>query len=335
MNFFDDIFGNERQKSLFESLIKEKRLSHAYILEAPCGGGKKAFALRIAAALASSNEPSEDGDKKCRRILDGLSPDVRVLSRGDDGKKTIGVDAVRDFMASVYLTPSELGFQFYIFDEADRITPQAQNALLKIIEEPPHGVYLFLLCENALSMLTTVRSRTQKISLQVFSEKDLDAYARRERLLDANEGEKLNFAVRMANGSIGRLRKILENGESEFAAYSAAKQILEGQAFKDRGISYYEFLKRVCDFVQTRDALELLTGYLLSAYGDIARARCTEEPSLDFFTEDEVQKYAMMFATGSVVKSFDAVNSAREDMRYNTNLSLATAVLAMALWKAV
>ena len=129
MDFFGDIFGNERQKSFFEALIREGRLSHAYILEAPSGGGKKTFALRIAAALAAADDASEERDKQCRRILEGLSPDVRILSRGEDGKKTIGVEAVRDFTASVYLAPSELGFQFYIFDEADRITPQALSLI--------------------------------------------------------------------------------------------------------------------------------------------------------------------------------------------------------------
>ena len=335
MDFFGDIFGNERQKSFFEALIREGKLSHAYILEAPTGGGKKMFALRTAAVLAAADDVLEERDKKCRRILEGLSPDVRILSRGEDGKKTIGVDAVRDFTASVYLAPSELGFQFYIFDEADRITPQAQNALLKIVEEPPRNVYLFLLCENALSLLTTVRSRAQKVSLQVFDESALADYARRVKLSGADDAAKLGFAVRMANGAIGRLRTILENGESEFAAYSAAKQAVEGQAMKGRGISYYEFLKRICDFVQTREALEALTGYLLSAYGDIARARCTEEAPPVFFSEDEVRRYAMTFDTGSIVKSFDAVNSVKGDLRFNPNLSLAAAVLAMALWKAV
>lgn len=87
MDFFGDIFGNERQKSFFEALIREGRLSHAYILEAPSGGGKKTFALRIAAALAAADDASEERDKQCRRILEGLSPDVRILSRGEDGKK--------------------------------------------------------------------------------------------------------------------------------------------------------------------------------------------------------------------------------------------------------
>ena len=202
MDFFGDIFGNERQKSFFEALIREGKLSHAYILEAPTGGGKKMFALRTAAALAAADDVLEERDKKCRRILEGLSPDVRILSRGEDGKKTIGVDAVRDFTASVYLAPSELGFQFYIFDEADRITPQAQNALLKIVEEPPRNVYLFLLCENALSLLTTVRSRAQKVSLQVFDESALADYARRVKL-SGSDGERCD---RQAADDFGKRR---------------------------------------------------------------------------------------------------------------------------------
>ena len=174
MDFFDSIHGNDKQKNFFRSRIEEGKLSHAYILEAPQGGGKKMFALRIAATLASLEKTSpKERDEKCRRILEGLSPDVRILSRSDDGKKTIGVSAVRDFMASVYLAPSELGFKMYLFDEADRITPQAQNALLKVIEEPCKNVYLFLLCENSLSMLATVRSRAQKILLQTFGEQEL------------------------------------------------------------------------------------------------------------------------------------------------------------------
>ena len=119
MDFFDSIHGNDKQKNFFRSRIEEGKLSHAYILEAPQGGGKKMFALCIAATLASLEKTSpKERDEKCRRILEGLSPDVRILSRSDDGKKTIGVSAVRDFMASVYLAPSELGFKMYLFDES-------------------------------------------------------------------------------------------------------------------------------------------------------------------------------------------------------------------------
>ena len=333
MDFFEGLYGNAQQKAYFSSLIQEGKCSHAYILEAPAGGGKKTFARKIVASLAAASEQG-DAEKKCRRILEGTSPDVMMLSR-EEGKKTIGVDAVRDFMATVYLTPSELNFKFYIFDEADKITPQAQNALLKIIEEPPQGVYIMLLCENALSLLSTVRSRAQKVSLQIFEERELAAYARAAHLAGAEDEEKLSFAVRMADGTIGKLRTVLDGGETAFAAFAAAKSVIACQAKRDRGVSYYEFLKKISDFAATRETLDALTSYLLLAYGDLARARCTEQMTPLFFTEHELQNYAMIFTTESVTASFDAVDAVRTDMRFNTSVSLSAAVLAVALWNAV
>ncbi len=335
MNFFEDLYGNYEQKAYFSSLITEGKCAHAYILEAPAGGGKKSFALRIAASLAWQTEPcDEEREKKCKRILEGISPDVLMLTR-EEGKKTIGVEATRDFCATAYLTPSELNFKMYIFDEADRITPQAQNALLKIIEEPPRGVYMLLLCENSLSLLSTVRSRAQKIRLQTFDEDELRRFAKSSAIPETQDEEKLTFAVRMAHGAIGKLYHLLDNESFEFSAYSAAKKIIEGQVAKDRGVSYFDFFKHICDFVTAREALDALTGYLLSAYGDLARAKATEDAKPSFFTADEAEEYSMFFAASALAKSFSATETIRSDMRLNTSLPLSAAKLAVELWAAV
>ena len=333
MNFFEDIYGNEKQKAYFSSLIKEGRCAHAYILEAPKGAGKKTLALRLSAMLAANSRIS-DRDGKCKRILEGTSPDVRMLRREED-KKTIGVDAVRDFCSTVYLTPSELDFKAYIFDEADRITPQAQNALLKIIEEPPADVYMFLLCENSLSLLSTVRSRAQKISLEVFDAAALSHFAGTNGLSNPEEKEKLAFAIRMANGSIGALQELLSNDSEAFSAYSTAKKVIEGQVAKDRGVSYFDFLKHITDFIKTRDDLDALTAYLLSAYGDLMRAGNADNINASFFTDEEAEEISMLFTMRSLTDSFDAVDTIRSDMRANTNLSLTAAMLAIRLWSAV
>jgi DNA polymerase-3 subunit delta' len=333
MSFLEDFYGNDRQKAYFSSLIAEGKCSHAYILEAPAGSGKKTFARLLAAAIAFSSEKAEnERDAKCRRIMEGTSPDVMMLTR-EEGKKSIGVDATRDFCASVYLTPSELSFKMYIFDEADKITPQAQNALLKIIEEPPHGVYMVLLCENSLSLLSTVRSRAQKISLEVFEEEKLRAYARTNALPGADDEDKLSFALHMAGGSIGKLMTLLESGDTEFSAYSTAKRVVEGQVSKGRGVSYFDFLKNITDFASTREALDALTKYLLSAYGDLIRIKHTDDPPLHFFGAQEAEKIALFLTTEAIADSFSATDSVRADTLYNTSLSLSAATLAMALWK--
>ncbi len=333
MRFLDNLYGNDRQKAYFSSLIAEGKCSHAYILEAPVGSGKKTFARLLAAALAFSSKNDEEREAKCRRILEGTSPDVLML-RKEEGKRTIGVEAVRDFCAPVYLTPSELDFKVYIFDEADAITPQAQNALLKIIEEPPQGVYMFLLCENALSLLSTVRSRAQKITLERFEADKLLDYAKTHGLSDDADSEKLLFAVRMANGSIGRLLSLLAEGDTEYDAYSAAKKIVEAQVAKGRGVTYFDFLKHITDFCSTREALDVLTKFLLSAYGDLARIRHAEMLPLSFFEQEEAEKLSLFLTTDAIARSFAACDAIRRDMQFNTSLSLSAAMLAMELWRA-
>jgi DNA polymerase-3 subunit delta' len=335
MSFFSDVYGNQKQKAYFSSLIREGKYAHAYILEAPAGAGKKTFARALAATLAEHTESggAEETAKKCRRILEGASPDVMMLTR-EEGKKTIGVESVRDFCGSVFLTPSELNFKMYIFDEADCITPQAQNALLKIIEEPPAGVYMLLLCENSLSLLSTVRSRAQRITLERFEPSALRAYAERYGLTASEDGEKLSFAVRMAGGSIGRLKTLLDEDSFAFSVYSTAKRIVEGQAAKNRGVSYFDFLRLITDFVTTREALDALTENLLLAYGDLARIKNAEESASLFFDGDEAESLAMQFAMESVAKSFAAADAVRADMKWNTGVAVSAAVLAMDLWAA-
>ncbi len=332
MRFFDGLFGNESQKSYFSSLMTEGKLSHAYILEAPAGSGKKMFARLLAAALTDGgDDPEREG--KCKRILDGNSPDVLTLTR-EENKRTIGVEAVRDFCASVYLTPSELDFKMYIFDEADKITPQAQNALLKIIEEPPRGVYMFLLCENALNLLSTVRSRAQKVTLEQFTPERLAFFAKKEELSGAEDPEKLMFAARMAEGSIGKLIGLLQEADAEFLSYTAAKRIVNAQLKKGRGVTYFDFLKELSDHCSTREALDGLTKFLLTAYGDLSRAKHAETLSVSFFDPEEAEKISLFMTDETVMRSFEAVDGIRRDMQYHTSLSLSAAKLAMELWQA-
>ena len=336
MNFFKNVYGNQKQKAYFSSLIREEKYAHAYILEAPQGAGKKTFAKALAATLAEHYEKnnSAETEKKCNRILEGTSPDVMMLTR-DETKKTIGVDAVRDFCGTVFLTPSELNFKMYIFDEADALTPAAQNALLKIIEEPPAGVYMLLLCENSLALLSTVRSRAQKIKLEIFEAPALFAYAKENELNGSENQEKLSFAVRMAGGSIGKLKTLLDEETFAFSAYSAAKKLIEGQADKNRSVSYFGFLKQISDFATTREALIALTENLSLAYGDLIRLQNHEEGSLSFFTNEEAETLSLRFATASLLKSFEIADTIRSDLKLNTGVSVSAALLAIELWSAV
>ena len=191
-NAFENVYGNEDIKSLFAACIKENRLSHAYMLVGPDGCGKKTLTHAVAMELARRDGA---GEELVAKIASGHSPDVLTIPTEE---KRIGIDTVRSFVSTVYLTPNELDFKMYIFDEADRLTPQAQNALLKIIEEPPKRVHIFLLCRNPASLLGTVRSRVISVNMQTFEPDEVRAYLAGKGELDGAEEERTEFALKMA-----------------------------------------------------------------------------------------------------------------------------------------
>ena len=148
------------------SIPDAQRLSHAYILSSPDRAACLALAGQIAAAAVC--ERGTDAPcgvcRGCRKAQNGVHPDI-VHVRREEGKQFIGVDQIRAMTADAYVLPNEAARKVYILDEADRMkTPEAQNAALKTLEEPPAGV-IFLLCvENAGALLPTVRSRCAELS---------------------------------------------------------------------------------------------------------------------------------------------------------------------------
>jgi len=135
---FENIIGNDSLKTLIASHIRNKTLSHAYIIEGPKNSGKKLLAKEISKALcceaAGISLPCGQC-RSCKRIDAGYNTDIFTLSRGE--KATIAVDDVRGMTDTLGYYPDDGETKVYIIDEADRMTTQAQNALLLSLEEPP------------------------------------------------------------------------------------------------------------------------------------------------------------------------------------------------------
>ena len=178
--YMKSVVGND---ALCERLCRDvlsNKLSHAYIIEGADGTGKHLIAYQTAAALACTRKSVQDGNipcgecPECRKILGGKSPDVIVVN--SDGKATIGVDTVRFIREDCITLPNDLDFKLYIIEDADKMTDQAQNALLLTLEEPPSFVRFMLLCENATSLLETVRSRAPILRTMGVPQDELDKY---------------------------------------------------------------------------------------------------------------------------------------------------------------
>lgn len=141
------------------------RLSHAYILSAQSRAEGSCAARTLAAAAVCTADGAVPcmRCRSCRKALDGIHPDVVLVRRLTDDKgrqkKEITVDQVRSMAADSYVLPNEAARKVYIIEEADLMNAQAQNAALKLLEEPPAGVMFILCVENPQLLLPTVRSR--------------------------------------------------------------------------------------------------------------------------------------------------------------------------------
>lgn len=329
MNAFAEVFGNAEAKSLFSQCIKDNKLSHAYMLVGPAGCGKKTFAKAIASELARHDGSEEE---LVAKIASGHSPDVLSIPTEE---KRIGIDTVRSFVSTVYLTPNELDFKMYIFDAADRMTPQAQNALLKIIEEPPKRVYIFLLCENTASILQTVRSRVIAVNMQTFSNEEVREHIKKsapELAFSATE-ERMDFAVKLSCGALGAVKDLLDPENGEFEAYTKAHEVISSLSKKNRSVSYFDFISSILLFADSSEKLSLLLKYLAFFFRDVLAAQNSENLELNTLDEDAAVRYASVFPTVSVLSALDIVTEVKRNMAFNSNLGLACAYLAENLWR--
>ena len=181
--------------------------SHAYIIEGAEGIGKMSFALAASSVhfCTSDSKPCFQC-AGCRKVLEGIHPDVHIIS---PEKNLIKVEQVRQVISTVYETAYEGSSKIYIFEKFHLANEQAQNALLKTLEEPPRAVTFFLLAENSLSLLPTVRSRCKKLTLTGFSEDKL--YAFLEKLFPENP--RNSYASQQASGNVGIAVKLIEDEE--------------------------------------------------------------------------------------------------------------------------
>ncbi|MBQ2686616.1 MAG: AAA family ATPase [Clostridia bacterium] len=201
------IYGNDLVKDLISSQIEQRRLAHTFIIEGPEKSGKTLLAKLIAASMTKNQS---DIDK----IMSDASPDVMIVDLPEKAK-TIGVGAVREIREKAYLIPNDLDYKVFIIEKADSLTVQAQNALLKIIEEPPNETYFILLARSSSSLLPTVRSRAVLLRMQIFSDDEVYSYLvrtdKKAERMDQNDPERLKKAVSRAAGVIGIAKELISS----------------------------------------------------------------------------------------------------------------------------
>lgn len=206
---FDALLGNEQLKQNLTGSLHKNHISHFYLISGPAGSGKHTLAKLLAAAiLCQGRDKPCLGCGPCRKVMDGNHPDFITVD--DPEKKTVTVDLIRQARADIYVQPNESDHKIYLFPRAQDMGLPGQNALLKVLEEPPkYGVFL-LLTDNPDKMLPTVRSRCTEMKLQPLSEDLL----RKQLHQDFPQvlADDISAAIVRSGGYLGQARLLLEEG---------------------------------------------------------------------------------------------------------------------------
>lgn len=257
---FESLLGNEQLRKNLNSSIRRDRFSHFYLICGPEGAGKRTLAKLLASAAVCSRADRPCGVcPDCRKAASGMHPDIITVD--DPEKKTVSVELIRKAKADIYVRPNEADRKVYMIPRAQDMGPNAQNALLKVLEEPPaYGIFL-LLTDNPEKLLPTVRSRCTELRLQALPESVLIPELKK-RFPDANV-DALNAAVERSGGYLGQAEALLKEGSSlpEHAAQFLAACSASDRAQLTQLLISMEKWKRD----QLIDALELWTQLVHSA----------------------------------------------------------------------
>ena len=204
---FEALLGNERLKQTLAAGLHRGHISHFYLISGPRGSGRHTLAKLLAQAILCQGIQKPCGAcGPCRKIESGSHPDFITVE--DPEHKNVAVKIVRQIREDVFIRPNESAYKIYLFPQELGI--EGQNALLKILEEPPkHGVFI-LLADNPEKLLTTVRSRCTELKLMALPEKLLHRQLKMD-FPQAGE-EDIASAMDRSGGFLGQAKEILSEG---------------------------------------------------------------------------------------------------------------------------
>jgi DNA polymerase-3 subunit delta' len=292
MTVWESLVGQRPVVEQLQTAVAGQGMSHAWLFTGPPGSGRSNMAVAFAAALQCEQgglgPDCPKGCHECRTVLAGSHADVAVVRTQ---KLTIGVKEVRDLVRRASLTPMGRRWQILVVEDADRLTEQACNALLKAIEEPNARTVWMLCAPTVEDVLPTIRSRCRQVTLSTPSTEEVAAFLVRT---DGVSEALASYAARASQGHIGRARALARdeatrNRRREVVAIPARLTSLG--ACMNAATNLAEVTKEEADAITgDLDAREKVD--LDASYGVVERGRRPREygPALATLEKDQKRR---------------------------------------------
>ena len=323
---FAEIIGHEQIIEHLQNAILSQKVSHAYILNGPDDSGKKMIAEAFAMALQCEKHGTEGCMEchSCKQAISKNQPDIIYVTH--EKPNTISVDDIRrQVKDDVDIKPYASPYKIYIIDEAEKMNVQAQNALLKTIEEPPAYVVILLLTTNADSFLPTINSRCITLDLKAVPNEKIKSYLMEHCRIPDYQAE---VCTAFAQGNVGKAKRLALSdsfGEMLEHALHMVKYISEMEPS-----DLVEDLKKINTYkMDIQDYLDLLTVW----YRDVLMFKATcDANNLVFSNElNSIRDKAKDSSYEGLECIIKALEKAKVRLNANVNFDMAMELLLLTM----
>lgn len=326
MATFSDVIGQEQIVEHLQTAIMLGKVSHAYILNGERNSGKefisKVFAMTLQCEKGAKQPCGEC--HSCRQFLSGNQPDVIFVTH--EKPNTIGVDDIREKINNdVVIKPYSSQKKIYIINEAEKMTVQAQNALLKTLEEPPEYAVIMLLTTNVDVLLPTILSRCVVLNMKPVADDLVRKFLMEELKVPQYRAD---ICVAFARGNIGKAKALAFSEEFDNIK-SEAVQLLK--YIKEMEISeIVAAIKNISEYnFDINDYLDIISVW----YRDVLFFKATSDANHLIF-KDEIQyirKVADRSAYEGIEEILDSLEKAKSRLKANVNFNLTMELLLLTI----
>lgn len=323
---FEEILGNEMVKDHFKKAIANHKISHAYILTGEAGMGRKSIANAFAMTLLCEKGGSEPcmSCHSCKQVMSGNHPDLIYVTHEKPG--SIGVDDVREQINdTIMIRPYSSYYKIYIVDEAEKMTVQAQNALLKTIEEPPSYAVIILITTNQEAFLPTILSRCVQMKLKPLKDFTIKSYLTQNLHVPEKDAD---ICTAFARGNLGKAIHLASSDEFK-ELFQKVMVLVKNVRTMDISMlldCIREMKEQNFDIGEVLDLMQLW-------YRDVLMFKVTKDMNLLIFKDE----YKMINETGEKVDYagleaiLAAIDTARTRLNANVNMELAMELLLLTM----